>query len=490
MAWFSWFQATTPATAEVETNPPFDAQAPIYRAGQRTLVRAALVASVGLLYQGSSNEEAQVTATQPDTYTQPVQGVPQYQASLARYAAAARIANPLLWAERADDTATELTPGVIPPVLGPLEFQQAQAALRARALVASDLLWNPPEDDSGPITTTELYLQPTPGVRALDQAARQFRQTARIASDLLWNEPNDGAVAAEADTWTQPIQGTRALGLAAAAWRGRVARMPLLWETSQDTSVAEAELYLQPVQGTAALARTLAAFRLRAGIATELGTFTPEDLSTDDTLPVVQPTPGTSALGLAARLYQWHTIAMRLGWNPATDGENAVPDTWIQPVQGTRSLGLASTLWRLRAGIAAPLGWSPARDVETAVTEVYTQPVQGDRSLGRQQSLYRVQAVTTIALRQTRVEAGTDVVGTQEAPYTQPVQGTRALAGAAQRLAARVQVEQALNHQSPDEGTVPPVVTTQHEDLHTLGAGPASHVGDQASLGGTWSGGS
>lgn len=354
---FYWFQATTPATPQ-ESTPPFEPQARVYQAGLQRLARTALVASVGLLYQGTSNEEAQVTPTQPDTYTQPVQGPLQFQQAQRRYGDAVRILNPLLWAERADDTAAELTPGVIPPVLGPAAFRQTQADLARRARLAAGLGWTQPEDDSGPIVTTELYLQPVQGDRALALAQARARRTALTASALLWTFPTDTST--EVDTWTQPVQ-------------------------------------------------------------------------------------GTSALELAARIYRWHVAAMRLGWNPSTDVETQ-PDTYVQPTPGTDALGRALRLYSQRVVLSLPL-------------------------------------------RQARPEDGANVVADQEAPYTQPVQGARALQQAAQQRAQQVQIEQGLFHQSPD-GATPPVTTAPHEDLHTLGAGPASHVGDQATLGGTWSGGS
>jgi len=412
---------------------------------------------VGLAQQYYQATSELVTVAPPETWTSPIEGLRALgQQQRVFTQRAVQIGTTCYW------TADDLTTGPLAvqpdtwtqPVQGTANLTQ-QARAWQRLAVSMGRVWQTPEDVT---TEPDTWTQAIAGTSALRQQA-SLQRIQRVRNSPLWQtlpEDSDGPLSVQPDSWPQAVQGLSASRASAQAFRSRAGQTSLYWATAQDPPpLVPPDQWTQPVSGTGALRLASQQSRARAGLLSPLLWQTPEDVSGPLATPPetwTQPVSGTSALATAKRLGLARAgLAQSLSLG-ATDALVAIePDTWTSPVEGQRALAKAQRQWAQRAVGVGPFYWQ-ASDLSTGPLatqpETWVPPIPGTTAQAIAHRLFRGRAAVARALAQTT----NDVTAVLEPDtWTQPIAGLSALGQQQRAWSQRVsRLSPRLYWQTPD----------------------------------------
>jgi hypothetical protein len=256
-----------------------------------------------------------------------------------------------------DQAAAPEEPTWAQPTSGTRAIRVAAAA-RARALSAArSQIWTTAQDADAPLPTQEsTWTQQVPGTRALAASTRLAWRVAATQLLRSYSAFDPLTPPPEESTWTQPASGAGALRIQAAraTVRAAIARARLS-DTAQDVDgplAAQPDTWLQPLPGTRALEG-----RRRALQAIAAATVSQRSARTDEASAEEPASATTSAIGThrwltdaAARRSRVRAFGL-LVWSGSADIEQEPATPWTQPVVGTAALRQMAALRSQRAAL-------------------------------------------------------------------------------------------------------------------------------------------
>lgn len=299
-----------------------------------------------------------------------------------------------------------VTDTVTQEVQGTLALRTAGRNFARSVLVSSALLFNGVDQPNGPLPAQpDTYTQDVQGTASLTRAAKSRNYRASVAAPLGFFQPEDLTV--QPETLLQETQGTASLARATKAFRARNVQTSLgLWNPAEPDGQlpTQADTWTQPIQGTSALSQSAALLKSRVTIAAPLGFFTPEDPGIAQPDTWTQDVQGQTALGLASRTYrQRAAVIVPLEFFAPEDPTLAQPDTWTQETQGTAQIGLAQRWAFARARASHLLTWNLPEDASApqgVQADPPVQDVQGTASLNRSTLAFAMRATRNSGLWQ------------------------------------------------------------------------------------------
>jgi hypothetical protein len=346
---------------------------------------------VWLLWYGASvGADNAPLDQQPDTYAQPIPGTSCVRRAIQQRAQLAGRSIALRQFGAGDQAAAPEEPTWAQPTSGTRAIRVAAAA-RARALSAARLqIWTTAQDADAPLPTQEsTWTQQVPGTRALAASTRLAWRVAATQLLRSYSAFDPLTPPPEESTWTQPASGAGALRIQAAraTVRAAIARARLS-DTAQDVDgplAAQPDTWLQPLPGTRALEG-----RRRALQAIAAATVSQRSARTDEASAEEPASATTSAIGThrwltdaAARRSRVRAFGL-LVWSGSADIEQEPATPWTQPVVGTAALRQMAALRSQRAALVTRHAYVvPGYDDGPlpAQPDTWVSPIGGTRSL-------------------------------------------------------------------------------------------------------------
>lgn len=417
---------------------------------QQAARRSCALLAAAVVLVTAATPAPDVQSTQPETWTQAVQGTAALSRADRQFRAHVAGAQSLYYQVTNDQTAAAQPDTWTSPVDGLFAIRQGQRLGAQRASQAGLYYWQFDDLTTGPLAVQpETWVQPVQGTSALGQRARAAQQIA-AGMGRLWQTPED--VTTEPDTWTQPVLGTSALRQQATLQRVQRAQQSPLWQTiPEDVSGplgAQPDTWPQPVQGLGAIQAGTQAYRARAtqtALYWETAQDPPPAVPPDQW---TQPVVGTTAVRTAAQQLRARAVLLSpLLWQTPGDVNGPLatqPETWTSPVSGTTAIATANRLFAARAGLAHQFSRGTAEVIVPIEPDTWTSPVDGVSALGKAQRQWAQRVTQAGTLYWEAQDQSTGPLGTQPDTWVQPVQGTGAQATANRLFAKRAGLAHAL----------------------------------------------